>query len=71
MASQIVLVVRNPPTNTGNTRDTGFSLPGSGRSPGEGNGNPLQYPCLGNPVDRGAWRATVHGVTKSQTQMSN
>ena len=43
------------------------SIPGSGRSPGEGKGNPLQHPCLGNPMDRGAWRATVHGVTKSQT----
>ena len=43
------------------------SLPGSGRSPGEGNGNPLQYSCLGNPMDRGAWQATVHGVTKSWT----
>ena len=41
------------------------SIPGSGRSPGEGNGNPLQYSCLGNPMDRGAWWATVHGVAKS------
>ena len=41
------------------------SIPGLGRSPGEGNGNPLQYSCLGNPIDRGAWWATVHGVTKS------
>ena len=46
-------------------------IPGSGRSPGKGNGNPLQYFCLGNPMDRGTWRATVHGVTKSQTQLSN
>ena len=46
------------------------SIPGSGRSPGEGNGNPLQYSCLENPMDRGAWRATVHGVTKSQTPKS-
>ena len=45
------------------------SIPGSGRSPGEGNGNPLQYSCLENPMDRGAWRATVHGVTESQTQL--
>ena len=45
------------------------SIPGSGRSPGEGNGNPLQYPCLGNPMDRGAWQTIVHGVTKeSDTQ---
>ena len=43
------------------------SIPGSGRSPGEGNGYPLQYSCLENPMDRGAWQATVHGVTKSQT----
>ena len=48
-----------------NAGDLG-SIPGLGRSPGEGNGNPLQYPCLGNPMDTGAWQATVHGVTKSQ-----
>ena len=53
-------VVKNPPANA---REAGL-IPGSGRSPGEGNGNPLQYSCLENPVDRGAWRATVHGVTK-------
>ena len=46
------------------------SIPGSGRSPEGGNGNPLQYSCLGNPMDRGAWRATVHGVSKSQTRLS-
>ena len=46
------------------------SIPGSGRSPGGGNGNPLQYSCLENPMDRGAWWATVHGVTKSQTRLS-
>ena len=46
-------------------------IPGSGRSPGEGNGNPLQYFCLGNSVGRGAWWATVHGVTKSMTQLSD
>ena len=45
------------------------SIPGSGRSPGEGNGNPLQYSCLENPMDQGAWWATVHRVTKSQTQL--
>ena len=45
------------------------SVPGSGRSPGKGNGNPLQYSCLGNPTDRGVWWATVHGVTKSWTQL--
>ena len=47
------------------------SIPGSGRSPGEGNGNPLQYPCLENPMDRGAWQATVHGVPKSRTRLSD
>ena len=47
------------------------SIPGLGRSPGEGNGNPLQYSCLDNSMDRGAWRATVYGVKKSQTQLSN
>ena len=52
-----------------NAGDPG-SIPGLGRS-GEGNGNPLQYSCLENPKDRGAWKATVHGVTKSQTQLSN
>ena len=49
-----------------NAEDPG-SIPELGRSPGEGNGNPLQYSCLGNPMDRGAWQATVHGVTKSWT----
>ena len=52
--------VKNPPAHAG---DTG-SIPGSGRSPGEGNGNPLQYSCLGNPMDRGAWWAIVHGDKK-------
>ena len=47
------------------------SIPGLGRSPGEGNANPLQYSCLENPMDRGAWRATVLGITKSQTQLNN
>ena len=62
-------VVKNMPANAGDTRDMG-SMPGSGRSPGGGNGTPLQYSCLGNPMDRGTWRATVHGVTKSPTQLS-
>ena len=53
-----------------NAGDLG-SIPGSGRSPGEGNGNPLQYSCLENPMDRKAWQAKVHGVAKSQTQLSN
>ena len=60
-------VVENPPANEG---DLG-SIPGSGRSPGEGNGNPFQYSCLGNFMDRGAWWAIVHGVTKSRTQLSD
>ena len=55
---------------TCNAGDLG-SIPGSGRSPGEGNGSPLQYSCLENPRDRGAWWATVHGVTKSRTWLSN
>ena len=53
-----------------NADDVGW-VPGLGRSSGEGNGNPLQYSCLGNPMDRGAWRAAVHGVTKSRTWLSN
>ena len=53
-----------------NAGDPG-SIPGSGRSPGEGNGNQLQYSCLENSMDRGAWWATVHGVTKSQTRLSD
>ena len=65
-ASQVALVVKNPPANAGDIRDAG-SIPGSGRSPGEGHGNPFQYTCLENPMDRGASRATVHGVAKSQT----
>ena len=54
-------VVKNPPANAGDVRDLG-SIPGSGRSPGGGHGNPLQYSCLENPMDRGAWQATVHKV---------
>ena len=53
-----------------NAEDPG-SIPGSGRSSGEGNGNPLQYSCLENPMDGGAWYATVHGVAKSRTQLSD
>ena len=56
---QVVLVVKNPPVNTSDIRDM-RSIPGSGRSPGEGHGYPLQYACLENPTDRGAWWATVH-----------
>ena len=62
-------VVKNLPANTGDARDTG-SIPGSGRSPGVGNGNPHHYSCLGNFMDKGSWWTTVHGVAKSQTQLS-
>ena len=57
------LLVKNLPATAGDVRDTG-SIPESGRSPGGGHGNSLQYSCLENPIDRGAWRATVHEVTK-------
>ena len=60
--------MKNLPASVGDVRDAG-SIPGSGRSPGEGKGNPLQYSCLENLMDRGAWWATVHGVTKSQTRL--
>ena len=60
-----MLVVKNLSANAGDIRDVG-SIPGSGRSPGGGHGNPLQYSCLENPMDRGDWWATVHRVTKSQ-----
>ena len=59
-------MVKNLPANAGEVRDVGL-IPGLGRSPGGGNGNPLQYSCLEDPMDRGDWRATVHRVTKSQT----
>ena len=62
--SQVVIVVKNLPANAGDIRDAG-SIPGLGRSPGGGQGNPFQYSCLKNPMDRGAWRATVHSVAKS------
>ena len=61
--------VKNPPANPGDVRVAGL-IPGLGRSPGGGQGNPLQYSCLENPMDRGAWEATAHGVTKSQTRLS-
>ena len=67
-ASQVALVVKNPPANAGDARDAS-SIPRWVRSPREGDGHPLQYSCLENPTDRGTWRATVHGVTKSQTQL--
>ena len=62
----MALVVRNLPANAGGVRDVD-SVPGLGRSPGEGHDNPLQYSCLENPMDRGAWWATVHKVAQSQT----
>ena len=64
--SQLALVIKNLPINAGNLRDVGLIL-GLGRSPGRGHGSPLQYSCLENPQDRGAWWATVHRVAKSQT----
>ena len=66
--AQVALVVKNLPANAGAVRDTGV-IPGSGRSPGGGHGNPLQYSCLENPMDRGAWWATVHRVTQSWTRL--
>ena len=60
-------VVKNSSYNAG---DAGF-IPGWGRSPGEGNGNPLQYSCLGSPMDRGAWQAMVYGIAKNWTQLSD
>ena len=65
----MVLVVNDLPANARDTGDLGL-VPGSGRSPGEGNGNPLQYSCLENSMDRGPWRATVCEVAKSRTQLS-
>ena len=62
-------VVKNPAANAGDTRDTG-SIPGSGRFPGVGNGNPLCYPFLENSMGRGALWATVHAITKTQTRLS-
>ena len=64
----VLVLVKNLPACVGDVRDAG-SIPGSERSPGGGNGNPLQYSCLGNPMDRGAWWATVHRVAKSQTRL--
>ena len=65
-ASQVTLVVKNLSANVGDMREAG-SIPGSGRCPGIGHDNPLQYSCLENPIDRGAWEATVHRVTQSQS----
>ena len=65
---QVVLMLKNPPANAGDLGDAG-SIPESGRSPGGANGNPLQYPCLENPLDTGIWQATVHRVAQSWTRM--
>ena len=65
-----MLVVKTLPASAGGLGDAGW-IPGSGRSPGGGHGNPLQYSCLENPMDRGAWRATVHGVAESQRRLSD
>ena len=62
----MALAVKNSPANAGDIRDVG-SIPGTGRSPGGGHSNPPQYSCLENPMDRGAWQATVHKVAQSQT----
>ena len=67
-ASEVALVVKNLPASAGDVEDEG-SIPGLRRSLGRGQGNPLQYSCLENPIDRGAWRATVHGVTKGGTRL--
>ena len=66
---KVVPLVKNPPAMQETAYSTGDpgSVPGSGKSPGEGNGNPLQYSCLENPMNKGAWLSTVHGVTKNQT----
>ena len=64
----MALVVKNLPANAGDMRDAG-SIPGWGRSPGGGHDNPLQYSCLENPMDRGAWWATVHGIAQSRTRL--
>ena len=69
LASQVVLVVKSLPADAGNARDVGL-ISGLGRSTGVGKGNPLQYSCLEKSMDRGSWWATVHGVPKSQTQLS-
>ena len=67
LTKQMALVVKNSPTNAG---DLG-SIPGSGRSPGEENGNPLQYSCLESPMDKGAWRAIVHGIARVRHNLSS
>ena len=69
-ASPVAQLVKNQPANAGDARDSGL-IPGSGRSPREGNSNPLQFSCLGNHMDRENWRATLHGFTKSWTELSD
>ena len=64
----MTLVVKNPPASAGDIKDVGL-IPGSGRSPGGGHGNSLQYSCLENPMDRGAWQATILWVAKSPTRL--
>ena len=66
----MALLVKNLPANAGDVRGASL-IPGSGRSPGGGHDNPLQYSCLENPMDRGPWRATVHRVAKSQTRLND
>ena len=68
MCTHVALMVKNQPANAGDIREV-VSIPGLGRSPGRGHGNPLQYSCLENPMDRRAWLASVHEVTKSQLQL--
>ena len=68
LASWVAVVLKNLSANAGDVRDSGL-IPGLGRSPGGGHGNPLQYSCLENPIDRGAWWAAFHGVAKSQTRL--
>ena len=65
----MTVAVKNLPANARDLRDMGL-IPGLGKYPGEGNGNPFQYSCPENPMDRGAWQATVHGIAKSWTQAS-
>ena len=66
----MALVIKNLPANAGEARDAAL-IPGSGRSPGGGNGDPFQYSCLENSMGRGAWQATVHAVAKSQTRLND
>ena len=68
LSTKVALVVKNLPANAGDIRDMGL-IPGSGRSPGGGHGSPLQFSCLENPMDRGAWWTTLHRVTQSRTRL--